>query len=87
MFKNMRVGVRLTIGFAGVLILKTMLAYIGIDRMQGIMNDLDEVSGLRMTRSLAHARACTPVNTGLGLAVDEVTVSVPPAAKQGSRSA
>jgi hypothetical protein len=87
MFKNMRVGVSLTLGFAGVLTLKAMLAYIGIDRMQGIMDDLDEVSGLRMTRSLAHARACTPVNTGLGLVVDEVTVPAPPAAEQGSRSA
>jgi hypothetical protein len=50
MFKNMRVGVGLTLGFAGVLILTAMLAYMGIDRMLGIKDDLDEVSSLRMTR-------------------------------------
>lgn len=33
MFKNMRVGVRLTLGFAGVLILTAMLAYMGIERL------------------------------------------------------
>ncbi|UZD97773.1 methyl-accepting chemotaxis protein [Pseudomonas corrugata] len=50
MFKNMRVGVRLTLGFATVLILTAAIAYLGIERLQGIKGDLDEVSGVRMTR-------------------------------------
>nr|WP_288913994.1 methyl-accepting chemotaxis protein [uncultured Pseudomonas sp.] len=50
MFKNMRVGVRLTFGFATVLVLTAAIAYMGIERLQGIKADLDEVSSLRMTR-------------------------------------
>ncbi|HSX90379.1 MAG TPA: MCP four helix bundle domain-containing protein, partial [Pseudomonas sp.] len=49
-FSNMRIGIRLTLGFASVLILMAALAWMGIDRMQDIKEDLDEVSSLRMSR-------------------------------------
>ncbi len=62
MFKNMRVGVRLALGFAAVLILTAMLAYMGIARMQDIKDDLDEVASLRVTRIIQVATLRNEMN-------------------------
>ena len=62
MFKNMRVGARLTLGFATVLSLTALLTYMGIDRMQAIKADLDEVASLRMTRVIQVATLRNEMN-------------------------
>ena len=62
MFKNMRVGARLTLGFATVLSLTALLTYMGIDRMQAIKADLDEVVSLRMTRVIQVATLRNEMN-------------------------
>lgn len=87
MFKNMRVGVRLTLGFVAVLILTVMLASMGIDRMQRIEDGLEEVSSLRMTRIMQVGTLRISGNTGSAHALDEAAGSAPQAAEQGGSAA
>ncbi|PAU66694.1 hypothetical protein BZL41_00290 [Pseudomonas sp. PIC25] len=60
--KNMRIGIRLVLGFASILVLMALLAWNGISRLQHTREDLDEIVNLRMQRVMQVATLRNQMN-------------------------
>jgi len=51
MFANMKIGLRLTLGFVVVLVLMAMIAFVGVRGMSSVQTQLDEIVKVNMTKT------------------------------------
>lgn len=81
-FTNMKIGVRLGLGFGLILVLMTLLAVLGLSRMSEIRRHLNEITGSDMVKSDLAGEMVDAVKTiaiavrNVALLSDEASVAI-----------
>ncbi|HEX5363301.1 MAG TPA: MCP four helix bundle domain-containing protein, partial [Gallionella sp.] len=63
MFKNMKIGARLGLGFGLVLVLLSMIAFVGITRLGGLNNDVDNMANDKYPKTVLANNLIDAMNT------------------------
>jgi len=84
MFKNLRIGVRLGLGFALVLILLSGLAYIGITRLAAMNDSVDDIINNKWMKVGLLQVGLAGVND-IGIGARDLVLATTPDARQASK--
>lgn len=84
MFKNLRIGMRLGLGFALVLVLLSGLAYIGITRLGALNGSVDDIVNNKWTKVGLLQTGLAGVND-IGIGARDLVLATTPEARQASK--
>jgi methyl-accepting chemotaxis protein len=84
MFKNMKIGVRLGIGFGLVVVLMVAIAFIGITRMAALNESLENVNNDKWPKVLLLQEGLAGVNA-IGLGARDILMATDPSGIQGAK--
>jgi len=84
MFKNMKIGMRLGLGFGLLLILMSVIAFIGISRLASVNDTVDDIVNDKWNKVVLLQQGLAGVND-IGIGIRDLVLATTADAKQGSK--